>query len=271
MDTMAKRDAHPTTSATLVQLKDMQKTLPLRVLTPEDLRLSKTVLKEAINVEPTIYEIIDKFLAGKREIVKMPPYKHDDIEKMLTRTMQPEEYVEKLAAFKGSPAGDDYIACANTVLTYLRTKIPRRFVSTVIGPVPTKASDSELMTFRWFVETVNDPVWAVRQMLASMLNNENIEGLTICWPDALQAARTALQTGIAGLLAKDEAYAFDRWQVRQIAVLMQSDPTCPPELVRSMQDAFVQEQHEQNNQATREASAKMDEGLETSLQKTANR
>jgi hypothetical protein len=36
MDTMAKRDAHPTTSATLVQLKDMQKTLPLRVLTPED-------------------------------------------------------------------------------------------------------------------------------------------------------------------------------------------------------------------------------------------
>jgi hypothetical protein len=36
MKTLLKRDAHPTTSSTATQLKDMQKTLPLRVLSRDD-------------------------------------------------------------------------------------------------------------------------------------------------------------------------------------------------------------------------------------------
>lgn len=239
-----------------------------RVLAPDGLKITRDDFSKAAKIEPQIKEIVESFLDDKRENVPIPPYDHDDISNLLFQTMDPEVFTEKMARFKGHPAGDDFFHAADTAVTFLRSKAPRRFRSTFVGPQPVQPSKSELLTWRWYLETVGDPVWAIRQLLAATLGQPNIEALAAVWPDALESARKAAENGIADRLEKNPDLSFTRRQVRQLGVLTGNDPTAPPDVVQMLQTAFAA--REQKPQPPPRPSAKPDDSMLTTVQKTAN-
>lgn len=242
-----------------------------RVLTPGGIDVTKPEFRRSVTLENRIHAIVNEFLDGKTEHVSLPKYDHDDVSHLLFKTMEPDALAENLAQFRGSPAGEDFIAAADMAVRYLRAHVPLRFRSTFVGPKAIQPSRTELMDWRWLLETIGDPEWALRQLLGAMLTQSSVEALAQVWPDVLQAARMAATEGIADRLAKNPDLALSRRQVRQLGVLTGNDPTAPPELVQALQASFQQEANEQAAAEKARESAKPDDRLSTSVQRTANR
>lgn len=243
-----------------------------RALEPGGLKITKDDFEKSTKIEPKIVEIVNDFLDGKREPSPLPPYKHDEIEDLLFQTMSPETATEKLSRFNGHPAGDDFFAAVKNAVNFLQSKIPRRFRNTFTGPRPVEPSRAELMTWRWYLETVTNPLWAIGQLKSATFSGKTIEALSSEWPDVLQAATRAATQGIADRLEKDKNLSFSRWQIRQLAVLTKNDPTALPHTVQMWQNAYAQtEQPPAKSEPGSEDSDYDVVNMQTSLQKTANR
>jgi hypothetical protein len=239
-----------------------------RLLVPGGLKVTRADLSKAGKLEEEIYDVIGRFMAGEEEEVLLPPYDHADVSDLLLRAMDDEQLTEKLARFRNDPAQDDYFQVADRAYAFLRGKVPRRFRVTFLGRVPLEPSRSELMNWRWFLETATNPLWAVKQLLAGTLLQQHVECLAVVWPDVLQAARFAVNASIAEMLEKDPEANLTRRQIRQLYTLTGNDPTTPPALLQALQAAFAGTQPgEQSSPQKTEAL----EELKTSNQRIAER
>ena len=240
-----------------------------RVLAPGALDIKKPEFLQAVKLEPELWATVYRFMAGERETVPLPDYDHEEASTLLAASMDERALTEDLAQFKGHPGGDDFIAAANSAALFLKPRIPRRVRATWGSPKAVPPGRTELMQWRRYLETVGNPLWAVRQLLAATLGREHIEALAEVWPDVLEVIRKAAENARADLLAKDPAWEPSRRVARQLGVLLEKDPTTPPGLLAALQNAFAQEAKEQAQQ--RAASEKAESGLETPVQRVAAR
>lgn len=240
-----------------------------RVVAPGPVKITEPEFARGVKLEPELYAVIGRFLDGAREAVPFPEYDHDDVEKMLFRVLNDEDITAKLEQFRGHPGGDDFIAAADQAARFLKTKMPRRMRAAFTGPKPVRPSTAELFTWRRYLETVGNPLWAIRNLLAATLGREHIEALAAVWPDVLAAVRAAAENGIADRLEKNPQFTLTRRQVRQLAVLLAKDPTAPPELVAALQQTFAAEARAAQN--TQDTATKPDDKLKTPVQRVAER
>lgn len=239
-----------------------------RVLAPGPVKITEPEFRRAVELEPKLHDIVGRFLDGKREAVPFPEYDHADVEAMLFRVLNDEDITQKLAQYRGHPAGEDFISAANQAALFLRTKMPRRMRSAFTGPTPVRPSTAELFTWRRYLETVGNPLWAVRNLLAATLGREHIEALAAVWPDVLAAVRAAAENGIADRLEQNPRFTLTRRQIRQLAVLLEKDPTAPRKLVAALQQTFAAEAKAAQNQET---ATPPDDKLKTPVQRVAER
>lgn len=240
------------------------------VLLPGKLNFTPAQLRETAEVEPEIWEIVDRFLEGKREAVTLPKYDKDEVDNLLYKVMDEETLTEKLARFRGNPNGDLFFAAANNALNFLKARAPRRSRQTFTGRVPVDIPKSDMYAWRWLLETAGNPRWAIRQLLAGTLSNLNVEALMECWPDVLQTAQAAVQAGIAERLEENPDFQFTRHQIRQLAVLTGEDPTLTPDSLAAIQAQFAVAPNPKP--APKPPSTDRDEDLTmTPFQKAANR
>lgn len=240
-----------------------------RVLAPGALKVTRAEFDKAVKLEPQIWETIYQFLDGETDVVPLPPYDHQDVLTLLTKTLDEQEMEDNLAQFRGHPGGDDFIAAANIAAEYLRTKLPRRMRMTWTGPREVVPSREELYPFRRALEAAGNPLWAIRQLLAGTLGREHVDALAAVWPDVLQVARTAYENAKADHMEQNPQWQPGRRQGRQLAVLLQSDPATPPDLVAELQAAFAAEARDQKR--AKDAQEAKERDLETTVQKTATK
>ena len=240
-----------------------------RVLAPGPVKIREPEFDRSVELEPKLHAVIGAFLDGKREAVPFPAYDHADVEAMLFRVLNDEDITAKLAQFRGHPGGEDFISAADQAARFLKTKMPRRMRSTFTGPQPVRPSTAELFTWRRYLETVGNPLWAVRNLLAATLGREHIEALAAVWPDVLGAVRAAAENGIADRLEQDPRFTLTRRQIRQLAVLLEKDPTAPRALVAALQQTFAAEAKAAQN--TQDAATPPDDKLKTPVQRVAER
>lgn len=238
-----------------------------RVLAPGSIGITKDEMAKSVKLEEALRETVYDFVAGERDVVPLPKYDHEDVAELMSQSLDEEALREDLAQFKGHPAGDDFIAAANSAALFLKPRLPRRYRETWGSPRPVPPSLTETMKWRRYLETVGNPLWAVRQLLAATLGREHIEALAEVWPDVLQVVREAYENARADAMTKDPAWQPSRRVARQLAVLLDKDPTAPAGLVQALQNAFAQEAKQQAEQ--RAAAEKQDNRLETSTQRLA--
>lgn len=241
-----------------------------RVLAPGALRITKDEFDRAIKLEPTLRQVVRDFLDDKRSVEPLPKYDHDAVTGLLFKSLDDTAIQDDLRQFKGNPTGDDFIAAASDAAAFLKTKAPRRYRITWGGPKPVPPSRGELLPWRQFLETVGNPLWAVRQLLASTLGRQHVEALAAVWADVLETVRKAANEAVADKLEADPNWQPSRRVARQLAVLLEQDKGAPADLVQAFQAAFLQERKEQ--QAQQEAqSANSSEHLQTPVQKVAQK
>lgn len=217
-----------------------------RAFDPEPLHITKAQVEQAVKLEPRIHEAIAEFLAGKRESIELPKIDFAQVADLLFHELDPATTETKLAQFKGDEGGDDLAATATAARNYLQTKLPRRMrrAQPFTDPKPAQPSTAEIITFRRHLAAVEDPAWAIRQLLAATLGREHIEALKAVWPDALESARRAAMVAIADQ-KKAPGYVMPRRIARQLGVLLE-EPGLPDGFVDLLQQTFANEQKEQS-------------------------
>lgn len=239
-----------------------------RIFGAKPLTVHKQDLDASVKIEPAIHDAIEAFLDGKREADPLPPFDFAATKDLLTRVVPANQAAKNLDQFRGHPGGDEFANIADTARAYLFEKIPRRlqpqkptFGIPPRDPVPAR---SELLIFRSFVSAAENPVWAIRQLLAATLSRDHIEALQRVWPDALNVAMTAAQNGIADRLEKDAGYRLPRRIARQLSVLL-AVPDVPGPLVAFLQQTFAIP--EASPEKPTPPDSRPDDSLKTPLQK----
>lgn len=241
-----------------------------RVLAPGALRITKEEFDRAVKLEPELRQVVRDFLDGKTSAEPLPEYDHGDVTKLLFQSLDEAALEDDLRQFKGNPSGDDFIKAASDAATFLKTKAPRRYRITWGGPKAVPPSQAELLPWRRYLETVGNPLWAIRQLLAGTLGRDHIEALSAVWPDVLSSVRRAVEIAKADKLEADSEWQPTRRVARQLAVLLEKDQGAPADLVQAFQNAFLQERKEQ--QAQKEAqAANSREDLQTPVQRVAQK
>lgn len=242
-----------------------------RIYMPGLLVITKVDYAKAAKLETEIYKVINRFIDGEREGAPLPTdYDHDTTTEMILRELSPEEVTENLAQFHGHEGGDDFAGIATIARQFLQTKIPRRIRQIeTFGriPPPVQPSRSELITFRRQLVTVENPLWAMQNLLAATLGRDHIETLQVVWEDALQAAQTAAQIRILEKITADPKYVVPRRIARQLSVLL-GKPDVPDAFVQDLQKLFVREVKQAAQAA--EPAPEMDDRLQTTVQRTAD-
>lgn len=240
-----------------------------RVLAPGALRITKAEFDQSIKLEESLRKAVAAFMDDKRETVPLPEYDHEDVTGLLFKSLDEVALEDDLRQFRGHPSGDEFIKAASDAAAFLKTKAPRRFRMTWGGPKAVPPSRGELFPWRRYLETVGNPLWAIRQLLSATLGREHVEALAAVWPDALKAVRLAAENAKADKLEKDPNWQPTRRVARQLGVLLEKDQGAPADLVQAFQAAFLQERQEQ--QAQKEATDATRENLETPIQRVAQR
>lgn len=219
-----------------------------RVYSPGKLRITQKDFLNAVKLEPQLYDIVESFLDGDRDNGAMPEYDHEATKKLLYQQMAPQDALDNLRQFKGHPSGDEFANAATVALKHLQAKIPARMRTPRLGMPAEQAQPSraELITFRRHVATIEDPTWAVKQLLSATLGRDHIEALSIVWPDVLEAVAEAAKQGIAKRVLKDPAYRTTRRIARQLSVLLNT-PDLPQPFVRLLQATFAREAEQAAN------------------------
>jgi hypothetical protein len=137
-----------------------------------------------------------------------------------------------------------------------------------VNPPPVQPSRAELIQFQKQLATVEDPRWAVRNLLAATLGRDHIEALQMVWDGVLKAAQRAAQLRILDKVTADPKYVLPRRIARQLSVLFGA-PDVPDAFVKDLQKLFTKEQA-QAAQAS-EPAPETDDRLQTTVQRTADR
>lgn len=245
-----------------------------RVYTPGLLRITRADFVAAVKLEPKLYDIVEDFLDGKRDDGEMPPYDHEETSKLLHQQITLEDAANNLTQFQGHPSGDEFAMVATLARQHLAAKIPARMRLPRLGipAEPAQPSRAELITFRRHVATIEDPAWAVRQLLSATLGRDHIEALRLVWTDVLEVVGKAAMEGCAARLAKDPTYRTSRRVARQLAVLL-GKSELDAGFVRDLQATFAREAAaaaQAQPPAPRATPAPMDDSNQTIVQRIAD-
>ena len=242
-----------------------------RVYSEKPIKITQEQLKAATKIEPAIYDTIHDFFTGKREFSPLPKYDDAETADLIFKQLTAVDAENNLAQFKGDPGGDEFAVIATAARNYLQGVIPRRFERTTGfgAPVKATASTAERLAFARQLATVEQPVWAIQQLLSATLTRNHIDALTAVWPDVLEAAQTAADKEIADRLGKDEFYRPARRVARQLAVLL-GRPDMPNDFVQALQQEFVRANEDAKAQAKAAADPKPDDKLKTNVQRIAD-
>lgn len=241
-----------------------------KIYAPGAVRITQAMLKAATQIEPEIHDIVNQFLDGKREYEKLPDYDHDAVSAFVYRELNEHDALDNIAQFNGHPSGDGFAAVATAAREYLQMAMPKRMAVTVgFGPkMPGKPGKAELFRFRRQFATVEDPRWAIRQLLSATFTGDIRETLAAVWPDALAGALLAAETGIANRVMKNAEWRPSRRIGLQLGILT-GKPMLPSEFVLALQKEF--EQGEAPPEQSSDSSTKTGEDVETPVQRIASR
>jgi hypothetical protein len=251
-----------------------------KIYEPGELRITKADLTKAAKLEPQLHKIVREFIDGSRETVPLPTEDYEDTEEILFKKLTAKDIEDNLVQFRGHPSWDDFATIATHAREYLQAKLPRRVRSTEDPrqtltwrvPQAVPLSRGERLAFRKHLATVQDPTWAVRNLLAATLGREHIEGLTAVWPDVLQTVQAAAETKIADEVTKNPKFTLSRRVARQLGVLLDR-PSVPNTFVQALQAEFAREAEQIAAAKAREAAMKPTDHskLQTSVQRVAER
>jgi hypothetical protein len=241
------------------------------ILRGEPRRYTKAAAEEAAGIPRAIKTALTDLLTNDFErAAKLPPFKYDDVNDLLTASGTPEQ-IEALQKALGDPAlAADVTDAATRAIQYLNTQLPRRVRETLTGSDVVPPSGQDLAQFRraWLVAT--DPMIVLRDLKEGALSKDMVATLATVYPDLYAEIRRQVTERLIAMKAKRKTWTPSRAKEQQLAVLMQIDSGDAADMAQ-IQSFYASPQNPQNPGKAAPSKLNLDtEDLETPGQRAEN-
>lgn len=231
--------------------------------------VTKAQVSAAKRLPQAILALLRDFLdkpAHEPERPDPPAFDYDQLREGIFETEPDAQAVARLiGSFEDTDLAEAYLEALRTGVLYLQGVIPRETRQTLLGVEDEPPSEVELATFRRQWEVANDPLTALRDLVAGPITPDQVETLAAVYPGLYEETKRAVLQLLVERRAKDEAYTLPYQKQLGLEILFQVD-AMDPAFQRELQAASKQKAEGEAKPAMSRLDADV-EGLQTPTQR----